>query len=109
MYKLIDTLIGDLDAKKKYNENEKRAKVLPKEYAKAYKDIKKYIFQTSGILSMEPLEALVDMLEEAAANKRTVTDITGPNVAAFVDELVRDTRSWQDQQRNKLNKNIGKK
>jgi DNA-binding ferritin-like protein (Dps family) len=108
MYKLIDTLIGDINGKKAFNANEKRAKALPREYAKAYKEMKQYIFATSGLLSMEPLVALVDILEEAAANKRKVTDITGPNVAAFIDELVRDSRSWQDTQRQKLNKSFSK-
>lgn len=108
MYKLIDTLIGDMEGKKKYLANEKRAKALPKEYANVYKDIKKYIFQTSGILTMEPLEALVDILQEAAANGRSVTEFTGKDVASFVDELVKDTRSWQDQQRQKLNDKLNK-
>jgi len=106
MNKIINTIVGELSEKKAYRENEKRAKALPAAYADAYKDIKHYIFSTSGILSMEPLVTLVDILEEAAANKKSVTSITGPDVAAFVDELVRGTKSYQDQQRDKLNKNI---
>ena len=108
MSKLINTIIGDMGEKKAYRENEKRAKALPTEYADAYKNIKHYIFSTSGILSMEPLRVLVDMLEEAAAEGKHVLDITGPDVAAFADELVRGTKSYQDQQRDKLNKNMGK-
>ena len=108
MNKLINTIIGDMGEKKAYRENEKRAKALPTEYADAYKNIKHYIFSTSGILSMEPLQVLVDMLEEAAAEGKHVLDITGPDVAAFADELVRGTKSYQDQQRDKLNKNMGK-
>ena len=106
MANIINTIIGDMGEKKAYRENEKRAKSLPTEYAEAYKNIKHYIFSTSGILSMEPLKALVDMLEEASANGKHVIDITGPDAAAFADELVRDTESYQDQQRNKLNKKI---
>ncbi len=109
MSKFIDTIIGDLSEKKEYKENEKRAKALPAEYAKAYKEIKHYIFTTSGILSMDPLKSLVDMLEEAAANDRRVVDITGPDVAAFADELVRGESSYFDSQRQKLNKNFSDK
>jgi len=109
MGKIIETIIGDLNEKKEYRENEARAKALPPEYATAYKEIKHYIFSTSGILSMEPLKVLVDMLQEAAANGRHVLDITGPDVAAFADELVRGEKSYQDQQRKKLNKNIAQK
>lgn len=67
MGKIIDTIIGDLGEKKAYKENRKRAKALPTEYATAYEDIKHYIFNTSGIFTMEPLKALVDLLEGAAA------------------------------------------
>jgi DNA-binding ferritin-like protein (Dps family) len=108
MFKFIDTMIGDLEAKKEYKENEKRAKELPKDYANAYKEMKQYIFQTSGILSTEPLQALVELLEEAAAHGRKVTDVTGDNVARFLDDLVQDSRTWQDKQRQKLNKKLSK-
>ena len=108
MSKIVNTIIGNLGEKKSYRDNEKRAKALPATYADAYKEIKHYIFSTSGILSMEPLVALVDMLEEAAANNKSVLEITGADVAVFADELVRDTKSYKEQQREKLNTNIQK-
>ncbi len=109
MGKIFDTIIGDLREKKAYRQNEARAKALPGEYGAAYKEIKSYIFQTSGILSFEPLRVLVDMLEEAAAEGRHVIDITGPNVAAFADELVKGEKSYIDQQRKKLNRRVANK
>jgi DNA-binding ferritin-like protein (Dps family) len=109
MNKIVKTIIGDLNEKKKYRENEKRAKALPAEYAQAYNDIKHYLWNTSGILTIEPLVSLVDMLEEAAANGKHVVDITGPDVAAFADDLVRGERSYKDQQRKKLNDKLNKK
>ena len=108
MSKIIDTIIGNMDEKKAYRDNEKRAKSLPAEYTNAYKEIKQYIFSTSGILSMEPLVTLVDILEEAAANSRRVTDITGSDVATFADELVRGEKSYKEQLRSKLNKKLNK-
>lgn len=95
--------------KKKYRENEKRAKALPAEYAQAYSDIKHYLWNTSGILTIEPLVSLVDMLEEAAANGKHVVEVTGPDVAAFADDLVRGESSYKDQQRKKLNDKLNKK
>lgn len=109
MGKIINTIIGDMGEKKKYRENEKRAKALPAEYAEAYSNIKHYLWNTSGILTIEPLVSLVDLLEEAAASGRKVIDITGPDVAAFADELVKGESSWRDQQREKLNKNFADK
>lgn len=100
---IIDTVIGDLNEKKRYRDNEKRAKALPTEYAEAYKNIRNYLWSTSGILTIAPLIALVDMLEEAAAEGKHVLDVTGPDVAEFADELVRGESSYKDQQRKKLN------
>lgn len=105
---IINTIIGDLNEKKRYNATEKRAKALPAEYADAYQSIKHYLWNTSGILTIEPLVSLVDLLEEAAADNRRVVDITGPDVAAFADELVRGESSYKDQQREKLNKKLNK-
>ena len=109
MSKIIDTIIGSLDDKRAYRDNEARAKALPTEYATAYKEIKNYIFHTSGIITIEPLKVLVDMLEEAAANGKHVLEITGPDVAAFADELVRGEKSYFEQQRKKLNTDIADK
>ena len=103
---IIDTLIGDLSEKRKYRDNEKRAKALPAEYADAYKKIKHYLWNTSGLMAIDPLVSLVDMLEEAAANDKRVVDITGPDVASFADELVKGESSWKDRERQKLNENF---
>lgn len=108
MNKIINTIIGDLNEKKEYRDNEKRAKTLPAEYAEAYKQIRNYIWNTSGLLTIQPLIALVDLLEEAAASGKRVVDITGSDVAAFADELVRSESSWKDQQRKKLNDKFSK-
>ena len=103
---IIDKLVGDLGEKKRFRANEKRAKSLPTEYRDAYENIRNYLWSTSGVESIDPLVSLVDLLEEAAASKRKVTDITGPDVAAFADDLVKGEASWKDQQREKLNKNF---
>jgi len=103
MSKIINTLIGNLEEKKDYKKNEARAKALPEEYYSAYKEIKNYIFHTSGIETMEPLKVLVDILEEASANDKRVLEVTGPDVAGFADELVRGEKSYYENQRNKLN------
>ena len=109
MNKIIDTIVGNLDEKREYKKNEARAKALPAEYAEAYKEIKNYIFRTSGVYTMEPLKSLVDLLEEAAAEGKNVLEVTGPDVAAFADELVRGEKSYQDKERTKLNANLAKK
>ena len=103
MGKIINTIIGNLEEKQAYKQNEARAKALPKEYATAYNEIKNYIFRTAGLTSMDPLVALVDILEEAAANNKRVLDVTGADVAGFADELVRGEKSYYEMERKKLN------
>lgn len=103
MNKFLDKIIGDLEEKKRYRDAEKRALALPREYSNAYKDIKTYLWSVAGIMSIDPLVSLVDLLEEAAADGKKVVDITGPDVAAFADELAKGESSYKDQQREKLN------
>lgn len=109
MNKIIDKIIGDLSEKKRYRDAEKRAIALPKEYSTAYKDIKQYLWTVSGIMSIEPLVSLVDLLEEAAANDRRVVDVTGPDVASFADELAKGESSYKNDEREKLNKKFTSK
>lgn len=108
MKNIIEAIIGDLNEKKRYREAEKRALALPAEYSQAYKDIKTYLWSVSGIMSIEPLVSLVDLLEEAAAGGRKVIDVTGTDVASFADELAKGETSWKDQQREKLNNKFKK-
>lgn len=109
MGKIIETIIGDFSEKKLYRLTEKRASAMPAEYANAYKEIKHYLWNTSGILTIQPLVSLVDLLEEAAADGKRVIEITGTDVAAFADDLVREEKSWKDKQRKKLNEKLNKK
>lgn len=109
MNKIIEMIVGDLEEKRRYRDAEKRALALPREYSQAYKDIKTYLWSVAGIMTIDPLVSLVDLLEEAAANDRRVTDITGPDVAAFADDLAKGENSYKDQQREKLNSKFADK
>lgn len=60
------------------------------------------------MLTVDPLVPLVDMFEEAASNGKRVSEITGPDVAAFADELLHGERSYQAQQGKKLNERLNK-
>jgi DNA-binding ferritin-like protein (Dps family) len=106
MNKIIETVIGNLDAKKEWREIEKRAKALPSEYRSAYEKIKKYIWNTAGVETIKPFENLVDLFEEGVANGKKVLELTGKNVADFADELVRGEKSYYEKMRAKLNNDI---
>lgn len=108
---LIDRALG-LEEKRVWREYENRAKNLGPDYYQDYKMMQKYLW-ISGLTKWNDFkfvfDNLLDLLEEAAADGRKVTDITGADVAAFLDEIVDGgTKTWEDKQRDKLNRKAGK-
>ena len=102
-------IIGDFKEKKGWRETKVRAKALPHDYRIAYEEIQNYLLKTSGIVTLAPFTSLLDLFEEGAANGRNVLEITGNDVAAFADELVRGEQSYFDKMRQDLNSDIAKK
>lgn len=98
-----------MKGKREWKVMEKRAKLLPHDYRVAYEEIKQYIWKSSGVSTIDVFKVLLDLFEEGAANDKKVLDITGSDVAAFCDELVRGEQSYFEDCRKKLNKNIAKK
>jgi DNA-binding ferritin-like protein (Dps family) len=106
MSDFIKKIIGD---KKEWREMEARAKALPKEYQIVYGDVKEYIWKTSGLGAIDIFKGLLDLFEEGAANGKEVLEITGDDVAAFCDELLRGSKTYTEDWRQKLNRDIAKK
>lgn len=109
MNNFLEKILGDMNGKHEWKMMEKRAKLLPHDYKVAYEEIKQYIWKSSGVSTIDVFKVLLDMFEEGAANNKKVLDITGSDVAAFCDELVRGEQSYFEDCRKKLNKNIAKK
>ncbi|WP_096185741.1 DUF1048 domain-containing protein [Evansella halocellulosilytica] len=108
----IEKIIGSMDEKRKWKEMEARAKALPKEYHNAYKAIQKYMWTAGGVTEWKDISrifgGILDLFEEGAAEGKNVTDLTGEDVAAFCDELMKDEKTWMDKYRTKLNDTIGR-
>lgn len=109
MGKILDTIVRSIEDKKEWNAMEKRAKALPKDYKIVYEEIKHYMWKSSGLTSMDPFRVLIDLFEESAANGKNVLAVTGSDVAAFCDELVRGEKTYIEDYRVKLNDGIAKK
>ena len=109
MGKVIDTILGGLEEKKEWRAMETRAKALPHDYHVAYSEIKRYIWNSTGISTVEPFKVVLDLFEESAANGKQVLEVIGDDVAAFCDELVRGEKTYFEGWREKLNRNIAKK
>ncbi|WP_121663601.1 DUF1048 domain-containing protein [Metabacillus litoralis] len=109
---IIEKMIGSLEDKREWNAMEARAKALPSEYHNAYKAIQKYMWTTGGPTEWKEcsriFNGIIDLFEEGAAEGKKVTDLTGEDVASFCDELVKDTKTWSDKYRTKLNDTVGR-
>lgn len=110
---IFEKIIGSLDDKREWREMEARAKALPSEYRNAYKAIQKYMWTAGGGPtdwkdSSRIFAGILDLFEEGAADGKKVTDLTGEDVAAFCDDLVKDEQTWKDKYRKKLNDSIGR-
>lgn len=106
----LEKIIGNMEDKREWKKMEARAKQLPGEYHHAYKAIQKYMWTTGGLTDWKDTKrifgGILDLFEEGASENKKVTDLTGEDVAAFCDELVKDATTWQDQYREKLNDSI---
>lgn len=49
---------------------------------------------------------ILDLFEEGVEEGKSVTDLTGEDVAAFCDDLLRDELTWSDKYHKKLNDTI---
>ncbi|MEH7086256.1 DUF1048 domain-containing protein, partial [Neobacillus drentensis] len=98
---IFEKIIGSLDDKREWKAMEARAKALPSEYRNAYKAIQKYLWTAGGGPtnwkdSSRIFGGILDLFEEGAAEGKKVTDLTGEDVAAFCDDLVKDEQTWKD-------------
>lgn len=82
-----------IKGKKEWREHIKRVKALPKDYQIVYKEIQKYLFKVGHYKlseSIDLLSGIVDFFEEGANLGKDVLEVTGKDVAAFCDELIKD-------------------
>ncbi|WP_117149103.1 DUF1048 domain-containing protein [Paraliobacillus zengyii] len=110
--RIFEKIVVSMNDKRVWKEMEARAKALPSEYHNAYKAIQKYMWTVGGLTEWNDISrifnGILDMFEEGAAEGKKVTDLTGEDVAAFCDELVKDSETWKDKYSAKLNNTIAR-
>lgn len=99
----IKLVIGDLDEKKEYRKMMARVKALPEDYRYAYEKMQKYMWAFGSGFDMG---GLIELFEGGAAEGKRVLDITGEDVAAFCDELIRASGGEIVTQAEKLNREV---
>ena len=105
----IKNIIGN---KREYKQQMARVKALPKDYQYVFKKIQGYMWNFAAGDGYDMLKLhyeLIDLFEAGAAEGKQVLEVTGEDVAAFCDELLRNARTYTENWREKLNRDIMKK
>ena len=87
-----------IEGKKQWRAHMARVKALPPDYQIVYKEIQRYLFKVGavGLPDGRLLSGIVDFFEEGVAAGKGVLELIGNDVAAFCDDLVKDSRTYAD-------------
>lgn len=100
-----------IEGKNKWRAHMARVKALPQDYQIVYKEIQKYLFLVGPVELTEGtgmLSGIVDLFEEGAALGKGVLEVTGHDVAAFCDELIKDSKTYADLYQQSVSSNKDK-
>lgn len=101
-----------MESKREYKQQMARVEVLPKDYQYVFKKIQGHMWMFaagSGYDTMKIHYDLIELFEAGAAEGRHVLEITGEDVAAFCDELLRSANTYTENWRETMNRDIRKK
>ncbi len=109
MLQILKKLIGD---KKEYKMMMARVDAMPEDYQFVFKKIQHYMWNFaagSGFDMLKIQYELIDLFEAGVADGKRVLEITGTDVAAFCDELLRSAKTYTADWHEALNRDIMKK
>jgi DNA-binding ferritin-like protein (Dps family) len=87
-----------VEGKKQWRAHLARVKALPPDYQIVYKEMQKYFFKVGPVdlADGQLLSGIVDFFEEGVAAGKGVLQLIGTDVAAFCDDLIKDSRTYAD-------------
>lgn len=100
-----------IEGKKEWRAHVARVKALPKDYQIVYKELQKYLFKVGPVELTDGiglLSGIVDLFEEGAALGKGVLEVTGNDVAAFCDDLIKDSKTYADIYQESANQEVSK-
>jgi DNA-binding ferritin-like protein (Dps family) len=85
-----------IEGKREWRAHVARVRALPPDYQIVYEEIQKYFFKIGPVELTDGnlLFALGDFFEEGVAAGKGVMELIGSDVAAFCDDLIKDSRTW---------------
>jgi len=102
----IKRIIAD---KREYRQQMARVNALPKDYQYVFKKIQKHMWMFAAGSGYDMLKIhydLIDLFEAGAAEGKHVLEVTGENVATFCDDLLSSTKTYAEDWRQVLNRDI---
>ena len=93
-----------IEGKKQWWAHVARVQALPPDYRIVYKELQKYLFKVGpvGLEDGNLLSGIVDFFEAGAAGGKGVVELIGTDVAAFADNLIKDSLTYADVYRESL-------
>ena len=87
-----------IEGKKQWRAHVARVKALPPDYQIVYQEMQRYLFKVGPVDLADGnlLSGIVDFFAEGAASGKGVTELIGTDVAAFADDLIKDSRTYAD-------------
>lgn len=104
----VEKVIGSLDEKKRYHEYKARVAALPENYRTALNGIERYLTYFGGITSGEVLvrmfDDLIELFEQAAADRTSVRAVVGEDPVEFVEVFLANYSEgqWINKERQRL-------
>lgn len=109
MFDMFKKMFGE---KRKYRQMMARVKKLPEDYQFVFQKIQWYTWNFAGGDGMDMLKVhygLIELFEIGAADGKRALEITGDDVAAFCDELLKNAKTYTENWREKLNRDVANK
>jgi len=100
-----------IEGKKKWQAHMTRVKALPQDYQIVYKEIQNYLFKVGPVEltdGTDLLSGIIDLFEEGAALEKGVLEVTGRDVAAFCDDLIKDSKTFADILQESVDQEVNK-
>ena len=100
-----------IQSKREYKRQMARVEALPKDYRYVFKKIQSHMWMFAAGSGFDMLKIhydLIELFESGAADGKHVLEITGEDVASFCEELLRSAKTYTENWREQLNRDIQK-
>lgn len=98
-----------IEGKKEWRAHVVRVKALPQDYQIVYKEIQQYLFKVGPVELTDGLGLLtgiIDLFEDGVALGKGVLKVTGADVAAFCDDLIKDSKTYFDSYQESVDQEV---